>query len=116
MKRKLLVIGLLLVLVLTGGCLGGESSREEITYEGTVTDSVVLTEGSLVRIRFDDGTTLLVFFDPYAAAVPFNTLLTVYPGDEIRLTVLREDRWHGKDWAKEVVVIRRGVNDNTPHS
>jgi len=82
MKRKLLVIALLLAVVLTIGCKGETSTMDGVVAEIDFTFGRSLQEGSLARIRFEDGTRVLInVSDSSREAV--DVLRLTYPGDHL---------------------------------
>ena len=104
MKRKVLLIGLLLVVVLAvAGCAYCEE-EELVTKEGVVSYIELLPDGHVIKLKFESGERFLIYDKP--GRMGFLRLQEVFPGDAVRLTLcpLGDISW----MADMVVIIREG--------
>jgi len=103
MKRKLLVIRLLVVVAaLTAGCgfECGHDYGELSTVEGVIAEIDCVGDSRLVRIRFEDGTRVVV---TPSSSRPAEALRLAYPGDYLWMELCDTS---GRLWVQAVLVER----------
>ena len=109
MKRKLLVIGLLMVVVLVcGGCVECE---RKVEMEGIVAD--IEFYDVLVRVRFEDGTRCVI--NPTTNSDARRILRDAWEGDYLCLWLCD---YKGELWLRDAVVLPEHLlrKDETPSS
>ena len=105
MKRKLLVIGLLLVVVVVASIGCAYCDEEElVTKEGVVSHIELLPDGHVIKLKFESGARFLISDKP--GKMGFLNLQKVFPGDEVRLRLCHLGDISWQIWA--VVIIREG--------